>query len=219
MMSCAVGCGKKDQQTIINVSSADNLEASAYLSYNNKEVLINVVNNSGEEKNVVANVNLNYKDNVNEEEVKGYYLKPKENTVLLLDIDGEEEPLKSIDITVDYLDEKYDFFKKGIRDNLITSYEVFDDLTVDVTLKSTNQLDIDEVSANVVFYNQDIPIYAEKIYLLDFNESVTDTIDIPLENENSDKVISGDYIKIYIDDVIVDYEIDDVEEEIVESSD
>ena len=70
-----------------------------------------------------------------------------------------------------------------------------------------------------MFYNQDIPIYAEKIYLLDFNESVTDTIDIPLENENSDKVISGDYIKIYIDDVIVDYEIDDVEEEIVESSD
>ena len=211
MLCTLVGCEEKKEIPIINTKSEENIEAESYLSYNNEQVLINVVNNSNEIKSIVANV---YIDDDYSEEIVGHYLKPKENIVLYMDIDNVEEPLKSLDVEVSFLDEDYDLEKQEVKNNLIASYEVFDDYTVDVTLKNKLKMKIDEVTANVVFYKDNIPLYAKKVYLMDFDESVTDTIEIPLQ-DNSEQAITGDYIKIYIDDIIINYEL----EEELESSD
>ncbi len=214
LMLCLTGCQQKDVQ--ITVNSLQNIETHAYLSYNNEQLLVKLTNYTNSSESLVVKASLDYKDDSYDEELEWKDLAKDETTVLFLNLDVyEKEDLRAITIDVSESEEKFDFEERDVLNNLTTSYQVFDDLTVDVTLNNQIKSDIDEVLANVVFFKDNIPVYATKIDALEFDESFTAAIDYPKDNGNA---ISCDDINIYIEDVIVDFDIED-EKNTIESSD
>ena len=214
LMLCLTGCQQKDVQ--ITVNSLQNIETHAYLSYNNEQLLVKLTNYTNNSKSLVVKASLDYKDDNYDEELEWKDLGKDETTVLFLNLDVyEKEDLRSIIIDVLESDEKFDFEERDVLNNLTTSYQVFDDLTVDVTLNNQIKSDIDEVLANVVFFKDNIPVYATKIDALEFDESFTAAIDYPKDKGNA---ISCDDISVYIEDVIIDFDIED-EKNTIESSD
>lgn len=208
---CLVGCQNKELK--ININKTDDFETKTYFSYNKEQLIIDVYNKSEDIKSLNAEINLKYSNNDYIENLQWNNLNSNENAVLYLDL-SEIEELQLVEINVTEIPNQLDWDKQEIKNNLETSYEVFDDFSVDVNINNKLNIYLAEVSANVVFYQNNIPVYAEKIYAMDFEENYIKTIDIPKINGN---IIDCDDIKVYYDNIIFNY--NDENKYLIESGD
>ncbi len=207
-----VGCQNKG--ITVNLNKSDNFEVKTYFSYNNEQLLIDITNNDDKVLSFNVETNLEYEQDSYNNNLNWNNLEAGKNAILYLDIDKEQK-LKRIDINVQEIDEQENFDEQEIKSNLETSYEVFDDMSIDINIKNKLNIYLAEVDANVVFYKDNIPIYVQKIYAMDFEDSFIKTIDIPKINDN---IIDCDDVKIYINDIILNYEDEEKKQIFIESS-